>query len=61
MTECIHHEALKAELEYTKGCVKKVNDRMFWVLIVVIVHLFLTGGGYLFRFAAPSVATALGL
>jgi len=58
---CIHHEALKDDLRYTKNAVKEANKRMFWCLVVVIVHLILTGGGYLFKFAAPGFAAALGL
>ena len=61
MNVCLHHEAIEDEVKYIKDSVKEVNRRMFWCLIVVIVHLIITGGGYLFKFAAPGIAAAVGL
>ncbi len=59
--ECSHHEAVEKEIAYVKDTVKKVNDRMFWILIVVIVHLLLSGGGIFVKAVVPSAASALGL
>lgn len=59
--KCTHHEAMEKELKYTKDTIKEVNKRMFWILIVVIVHLLLSGGGLFVKAVVPSAAAALGL